>query len=181
MTKGQINDFCAYLLNQVRFNSIYVWGGQGEIVMETPLIKIEKMETSYSNFKRIVNLVNNIIQRDKSIQNARMFDCSGLGTFWLVKEGLLKSDTTADGLYHKCTLKPIKDIRKGDFVFKVTTTTVKDMKTGTVKEVKKATHIGYVVDDKKTIVEAYGRDKGVVKNKLYSGSSNFTEAGTFNG
>lgn len=180
MTKEQINEFCKYLENQVKNNSIYVWGGQGELVMATPLCTLKNMETSNTNYKRVVKLVNNLIQCDKSLQHARMFDCSGLGTFWLVNEHILTSDTTADGLYKKCTLKPISNIKKGDFVFKVTTTTVKDDKTGTVKEVKKATHIGYVVDNDKSIIEAYGRDKGVVKNKLYKGSSQFTEAGVLN-
>ena len=181
MTKEQITEFCDYLKNQCTFNSLYVWGGQGELFMETPLGKIEKMETSYSNFQRVIKLANSLIQSGKSLQFARLFDCSGFGTYWLLKNKLIKSDTTADGLYHMCSLKPITEIKKGDFVFKVTTTTVRDDKTGTVKELKKATHIGYVVDSKKTIVEAFGRDKGVVKNRLFAGSSNFTEAGTFNG
>lgn len=181
MTKTQIKEFCKYLENQVKYRSIYVWGGNGELTMETPLSKIKKMETSNTNYKRVVRLVSGYVDSDRDLSLSRMFDCSGLGTFWLVKEGLLQSDTTADGLYHKCTLKPISNIKKGDFVFKVTTTTVKDEKTGTVKEVKKATHIGYVVDNDKSIIEAFGRDKGVVKNKLYKGSSQFTEAGVFNG
>ena len=168
MTTKQIDEFVEYLLNQVKNNSIYVWGGQGELLMETTLATLKKMETGTTNFKRVVRLVNSLIQSDKSIQYSRLFDCSGLGTYKLLQMGLLKSDTTANGLYKMCTKKSIRKIKKGDFVFKVDST-------------GKATHIGYVVDDDNTIVEAYGRDKGVVKNKLGKGSSAFTEAGVFNG
>ena len=81
--------------------------------------------------------------------------------------GLLKYDTTADGLYKKCTKKYLANIKKGDFVFKVNSD-------------GKATHIGYVVNDNKAIVEAYGRDKGVILATLGKGSD-FNKAGTFNG
>lgn len=180
MTKEQIKEFCDYLIEQVNNNGIYVWGGQGELVMETPLAKIKAMETGNTNFKRVVKLVNNHIQCDKNLSKSRMFDCSGLGVYKLLKMGLLKSDTTADGLYRKCIKKSLAKIKKGDFVFKVVVKTTYDKKTGKTIETEQATHIGYVVDDSKTIVEAYGRDKGVIKAKLGNGSA-FNRAGTFNG
>ena len=167
MTKEQINEFVKYLNKQVDNNSIYVWGGQGEELVNLPLAKLAKMETSKENFNRVVGLVNSLVQRNISISKARCFDCSGLGTYKLLEMGLLKSDTTADGLYRKCEKKDIKNIQKGDFVFKVN-------KDG------KATHIGYVVDNDKNIVEAYGRDLGVIKRKLHQGSA-FNKAGVFNG
>ena len=167
LTIEQINEFVKYLNKQVDNNSIYVWGGQGELLETLTLAKLGKMETSKTNFKRVVAMVNSLIQRDKNISNSRCFDCSGLGTFKLLEMGLIKSDMTADGLYKKCTKKDINKIKKGDFVFKVNAE-------------GKATHIGYVVDNDKDIVEAYGRDLGVIKRKLYEGS-HFNKAGTFNG
>lgn len=179
MTVEQINEFVKYLNKQVDNNSIYVWGGQGELLETLTLAKLSKMEGSKSNVKRVVAMVNSLIQRDKNISMARCFDCSGLGTYKLLEMGLIKSDMTADGLYKKCTKKSLNKIKKGDFVFKVTTEVVKDENGKTITR-KKATHIGYVVDNDKNIVEAYGRDLGVIKRKLYEGS-HFTEAGTFNG
>lgn len=167
MTKEQIKEFCDYLMEQVNNHSIYVWGGQGELLYETPLETLAKMETSKTNFRRVCDLVNRSIQRGIDISLARLFDCSGLGTYKLIQMGLLKYDTTADGLYKKCTKKALANIKKGDFVFKVDSN-------------GKATHIGYVVNDNKAIVEAYGRDKGVIMATLGKGS-NFTKAGTFNG
>lgn len=162
-----INAFCKWLLKQVENHSIYIWGGQGERTTRLTLDDIKRMENSEENYRRVVAFINSLVARGVDLSKSLAFDCSGLGTTWLIENGLLKYDTTADGLYRKCTKKPITDIKKGDWVFKVSN--------------GKATHIGYVVDNNKTIVEAFGRDFGVVKNELYKGSSRFTEAGTFNG
>ena len=179
MTKEQIKEFCKYLLKQVKNYSIYVWGGQGELLMETPLVKIKAMETGNTNFKRVVKLVNTHVQCDRDLSASRLFDCSGLGVYWLLKNGIIHSDMTADTMYSKCTKKSLDKIKKGDWVFKVTTKQSKD-RDGRPITVEYATHIGYVVDDDKTIVEAYGRDKGVISAKLGNGSA-FNKAGTFNG
>lgn len=165
MTKEQINEFCDYLITQVNNHSIYVWSGQGELLYETPLETLSKMETSKTNFRRVCDLVNRSIQRGIDLSLARLFDCSGLGTYKLLQMKVISSDMTADGLYRKCKKKSIKDIKKGDMVFKLNSN-------------GRATHIGYVVDNDFGIVEAYGRDKGVVYNILNKGSSNFTKAGT---
>lgn len=167
MTKAEINSFCEYLNEQVNNHSIYVWGGQGEFVILKTLKDIERMENSKTNFRRVCNLVNSLIQRGVDISRSRMFDCSGLGVFWLLEMKLINHDMTANDMFKKCTEKPLNKIKKGDWVFKVNAE-------------GKATHIGYVVDDSKSIVEAYGRDKGVIKAKLGNGSQ-FNRAGTFNG
>lgn len=168
MTKEQISELVKYAKTEAKNNSIYVWGGQGEKLYNLTLDKLIKMETSMSNVQRITNLVNSYIQRGVDISKAKCFDCSGLITYKLIAMGVLKSDTTADGLYKKCSKKDISDVKKGDFVFKVDSS-------------GKATHVGIVVDNDKTVVEAYGRDLGVISNKLRQGASNFTKAGTFNG
>jgi cell wall-associated NlpC family hydrolase len=101
------------------------------------------------------------------MSRAKCFDCSGLIVYYLIKMGLLKYDTTADGIWKKCKEKKLSKVKKGDFVFKVNSS-------GT------ATHIGCVVDDNKSVVEAYGRDKGVIIATIGKGS-NWNKAGVFNG
>ena len=88
----------------------------------------------------------------KDINDAtRIFDCSGLVTYHLMKLGILKSDTTANGLYKWC--KPItkKELKKGDLVFKVTD--------------GKAVHVAVYIGDNK-LVECVGRDEGCKNTEL---------------
>jgi len=80
----------------------------------------------------------------------RAFDCSGLGVYFLLQNDLLKADTTADGLMKLCARVSAAELRPGDFVFRA-------------YDSGKAYHIGYVVDSALNVVEAKGRDAGVVK------------------
>lgn len=90
----------------------------------------------------------------------RAFDCSGLGMFWLQNVSkMLKSDCNAHGLYGKCKKLKKADLRVGDFVFKINST-------------GRATHIGYVADTDINVIEALGRDAGVVKRPLSKGNWN---------
>ena len=89
----------------------------------------------------------------------RAFDCSGLGVCFFLDRGYINGDTTADGL-KKMTV-PIKAnaLRVGDFVFKTNSSS-------------RATHIGYVIDNSLNVVEARGRDAGVVMSPLTEGGWN---------
>ncbi len=90
----------------------------------------------------------------------RAFDCSGLGMYWLQNvKGILRYDFSAHGMYNKC-IKLTKDrLHVGDFVFKL------DKK-------GRATHIGYVVDTDLNVIEAKGRDDGVLERALSEGGWN---------
>lgn len=165
MTAKQIKELCSYLEKQVKNHCIYVWGGQGEYLRKVKFGKLEAMETSDENVARVLEFIAKCKRNKYDMSQARFFDCSGLLVNWLLKHGLISSDTTAAGLYSLCSTKvDISQIKKGDFVFK------KDVKGNIV-------HVGCCVDDKKSIIESYGRDYGVVKNTLgSSGCSKFTLA-----
>ena len=70
---------------------------------------------------------------------------------------ILKNDCNANTLYGKCKKITKNEVRIGDFVFHINSTT------------KRATHIGYVVDANRNVIEALGRDAGVVKRPFEKG------------
>ena len=106
------------------------------------------METSTQNANRAIAFW----ERQKAAGyggRLRAFDCSGLGIYWLLANGFIDGDKTADGLRRLC--EKVSAPQVGDFVFRV--------KNGT------AYHIGYVVDGDLNVVEAKGRDDGVCLTK----------------
>lgn len=155
---NKLKAFIEHLLKQVENHSIYVWGGQGEGGSAITEAWIRKMENSTTNADRAIAFWKkqcNAGYKDK----LRAFDCSGLGVYFLLANKLISSDATADGLMKKCKTVQKSGLRVGDFVFKVNTSC-------------KATHIGYVVDCNLNVVEARGRDAGVVKAPLTDGGWN---------
>ena len=126
------------------------------------------METSDENVARVLEFIASCYRKKYNMKKSRFFDCSGLIVNWLLARGIIKSDMTAADLYEMCEKIDIADMKTGDLVFK------KD-KNG------KVVHVGACVDGKKKlIVESYGRDKGVVKNELGKGSSDFRYCGRIN-
>lgn len=147
-----LNKFISYLEEQVRNHGIYVWGGQGEQGNKINEAWIRKRENSTANAARAIAFWRKQVLAGYG-DVLRAFDCSGLGVYFLMKEGLLSADTTADGLLRKCARIFQGDLRRGDFVFKV-------------DDKGKAYHIGYIVDDALNVIEAQGRDTGVIKSPL---------------
>lgn len=150
---NKLKEFIEYLEEQVTNHSIYVWGAQGQQGKNITEAWIRKKETSQSDAQRAVSFWRK--QCAAGYGNVlRAFDCSGLGMYWLQNvKGILKSDTNANGLYRKCNRISRSDLRPGDFVFNLNSS-------------GKATHIGYVVDAKLSVIEARGRDYGVIKRGL---------------
>lgn len=145
-----LNKFISYLEEQVKNHSIYVWGGQGEQGSAITEAWIRRRENSAANAARAIAFWRKQVHAGYG-DVLRAFDCSGLAVYFLLKQGLLSSDTTADGLMRKCTRISQCELHRGDFVFKV------DAK-------GKAYHVGYVVDDGLNVIEAQGRDTGVIKS-----------------
>lgn len=138
--------------DEAKNNSLYLWGGQGEKVLETNPKKLLKMETSAANVARILKCLANKFTTGSNMDKAKYFDCSGLIVYLLQTLGLIQDDYTADGIYRKlCT--PIKraELVPGDLVF---------ISTGT-----KITHCGIYVAEN-IIVEAVGRDYGVQRRLI---------------
>lgn len=156
---NKLKIFLDYLHEQVKNYSIYVWGAQGQQGSAITEAWIKRRETSDTNYKRVVAFWKK--QCDAGYGDVlRAFDCSGLGMFWLQNvSGILKSDCNAHGLYGKCKKLKKADLRVGDFVFKI-------------NSIGRATHIGYVADTEINVIEALGRDAGVVKRSLSKGNWN---------
>lgn len=155
---GNLDIFIDYLEKQVKNHSIYVFGAQGEgadIISESWICK---METTPKNAQRAIAYWKKQVDAGYG-KVLRAFDCSGLGMYELtILFGY--PDSTADTMYRKyCDQITKSSLRRGDWVFKR-------------NSVGKVTHIGYVVDDNLNVIEAKGRDDGVVKLPLSRGSWN---------
>lgn len=147
-----LSKFISYLDEQARNHSIYVWGAQGEQGRYINEAWIRKHENSAANAARAIAFWRKQVLAGYG-DVLRAFDCSGLGVCFLMEHGLIKSDMTANGFMGKCTNINKEKLRIGDFVFKTNSS-------------GRATHIGYVADNELNIIEAKGRDYGVIKSKL---------------
>lgn len=149
------NDFIAYLNEQVENHSIYVWGAQGQTGATITEKWIKNRETSDANANRAIKFWKKQVEAGYG-DVLRAFDCSGLGMYWLQSIAqICKSDMNANGMRGKCKKITKAELQPGDFVFIVNSS-------------GRATHVGYVVDTDLNVVEARGRDYGVVKGKLSS-------------
>lgn len=164
---GQLNDFIAYLEEQAANHSIYVWGGQGQDHTTISEAWIRERETSTDNANRAIAFWKKQVKAGYG-EKLRAFDCGGLATYYLYNvKKWIPGDTTANGLKGKCAALSRSELTKGDWVFRV-------YQTG--KDKGKAYHIGYIVDDSLNVIEAKGRDDGVVKRSLNASGSGYWNA-----
>lgn len=156
---ANLEKFIAHLEEEVRNGSIYVWGAQGQGADVISEAWIKKVETSANNAARAIKLWKKRVAEGYG-DRLRAFDCSGLGMAFLQNEAkIVSSDMSANTLMGKCELITKERARRGDWVFKVNSS-------------GKATHIGYIVDDALNVIEAKGRDYGVIKSPLSKGGWN---------
>lgn len=148
-----VNAFNSYLLSKVGC-SLYVWGAQGESISSIIKEWVTKKETSTTNVNRVLTHLGRLLKEE-----LYFYDCSGLGVTWLLEQGLIKYDMTANGLFNQCTKISKAQVKRGDWVFILNNS-------GT------ATHIGYIVDDELNVVESAGRNYGVINRSLSQGSPN---------
>lgn len=134
--------FINYLLKEVENGSCYLWGGQGEKLKDLTIAEILKKDNSKENLSKML-----VCASRSKVEKARVFDCSGLITQFLIENGLRK-DTTADGIYKENILCSYKQLKQGDFVYRVN-------KEG------KAYHIGVFIGNDVT-VECEGSENGVI-------------------
>lgn len=159
---GKLQEFLNILEEQAKNHSIYVWGAQGQDKSIITEKWIKSRETSTRNATRALNYWKKQVQAGYG-DVLRAFDCSGLGIWTLQKMGIIKTDMTANGMKGKCTPISKSELQKGDWVFRVNSS-------------GKATHIGYVVDDNLNVIEAMGRDNGVVKRTLNASGTSYWNA-----
>ncbi len=148
-----LNDFISYLENEVKNGSVYVLGAQGQVYPFSDDWLMQREHDDVHNVSRVKNTVEKRIADGYNTANIRAFDCSGLGMYWLQNlQKLLLSDLNANGMKGQCANLNKDELKRGDWVFMV--------------DGGRATHIGYIVNDDLDVIEARGRDYGVVKTKL---------------
>ena len=157
-----LKQFIELLELEVKNHSIYVWGAQGQTGKAITEAWIKSRESDTTDEKRAIAFWQKQVKAGYG-DVLKAFDCSGLGIYSLQKLGIIKVDMTANGLKGKCTILSKSELKKGDWVFKT-------YKSG--KDKGKAYHIGYIVDDALNVIEAQGRDLGVVKRPLSKGGWN---------
>lgn len=152
MMQLNLNDYISYLEQQVANHSIYVWAAQGQGYNVISDEWIRKMETSEVNANRAIKNWHKQVDAGYG-KVLKAFDCSGLGMYYLMMKMAI-IDMTADRMYRDlCEPITKTQLRRGDWVFKQDST-------------GKKTHVGYIVDDTLRVIEAQGRDAGVVKRSL---------------
>ena len=149
-----VNNFIKLLDAQVD-TGIYVWGGNGEDLcqMADPVKWISGKEDSAKDYKRVLQLYEKRCAAGKN--PIRAFDCSGLIYWALSTLGIITKDINSRGLYSKCKKIDETDLVRGDLVF------IYD------DAACKIVHVGAYVGDG-YVIDARGRDVGVVRTKLSS-------------
>ncbi len=147
-----LDQFIQYLETQVKNHSVYVWGGQGEgkgVISES---WIQKKETGSANAERAIAHWKKQVAAGYG-DVLRAYDCSGLAMRFLLDNGLEKSDMSSNSMMRRCTKIKKEVLEPGDFVF-------------LLESNGRAHHVGYVADWNLNIIEAKGREYGVVKSSL---------------
>lgn len=124
----------------------YLWGGQGETLFDM----VRKYCATKSQDKESTEKMIAFLKK-KGVVDKEFFDCSGLGVDYLLDHGALSQDTTANGLYNRCTKIERDEVRAGDWAFFLNG--------------DRATHIGYLVTDD-IVVHALDQTVGVIREKL---------------
>lgn len=159
-----LDKFLTYLQEQTENGSIYVWGGQGQTGSQITEEWIKNRETSQQNARRAIDFWKK--QKAAGYESAlRAFDCSGLGMYFLQNmHNIYKYDMSSASMHTKCAPVSRATVKKGDWVFRKNS---KDQ----------VYHIGFVVDDNLNVIEAMGRDYGVVKRHIDADKGYWTHFG----
>ena len=152
-----LGEFNVYLTEQTK--QPYVYGAQHlKLTPDNYEAIIHKKEDGRGKYADGTTYADAVIafckkQFDAGATVLYAYDCSGLGMYFIQNLHHIWSDCTADMMMSKCVDITSSDPPKmGWWVFKC------DSK-------GKATHIGYMVDDK-YLIEAKGRKYGVVRTKF---------------
>ncbi|MDL2259146.1 S8 family serine peptidase [Eubacteriales bacterium OttesenSCG-928-K08] len=176
ITMKKLDQFIAYLEEQVRNHSIYVWGAQGETAPKITAEWIRSKEKSSAYAKKACTYwLAQVVAGYGDV--LRAFDCSGLGMYWMQNVmGLYTKDMSANSMMGKCTKIERAQLQRGDWVFRVYASDKRDSSGKLTAKKGDAYHIGYVVDDALNVIEAKGREDGVVKRKLSASGSSYWNA-----
>lgn len=147
----KLEDWIEYLKSRVGVD-VYVWGGNGEKIINL-LSKLCEMEKSENDVDRVLTLLQKRLLTGVDIFEIRGEDCSGLAVKYLLEKGIIKDDTTANGLYNRTKGQEIslKDVRAGDYLFQGSDSN--------------KWHVGYAISEKYA-VESKNHDVGVVQTLI---------------
>lgn len=138
--------------------NVYVRGADGETNITKEWIKKMDIPT--------INAVRSILFWNKQIslgaKNLRAYDCCGLISRWLEDNGFVKSKQNCNMLYDLCVPASMDNLQIGDLVFRYKIVNGK----------KDYYHIGVYVGDGR-VIEAKGRDDGVVIRPIYAGGKTY--------
>ena len=134
---------------------VYVWGGHGQYNLTDS--QIRRMDTSHANAQRSIDFIKKL--KAEGVTTYRCFDCSGLISRYFYDLGLVPSKRNCNHLAGMCgeihtpaSVSALEAaLRPGDLVFR--------------KNSKKYYHVGVYIGDGQ-VVEAKGRDDGVVQRRL---------------
>ena len=141
---GRKQRFLSYLKAQL--GEIYVWGGDGEIMSE-PLIC--RMETSIRNITRATALYHKRAGEGRA--PILGYDCSGLISRFLEDEGLEPKKRNSRYLYSRCTKLEKGELAPCDLVFRHNGLQIY--------------HVGVYMGNG-LVIESKGRDDGVVERRI---------------
>ena len=153
---SKLSEFLDYLENTAARHDPYVWGGQGQKLSKLLFLDLMEMEDNPDNIDRIATYIKRCKLKGYDMKSCRIFDCSGLMTYKLLKLGVIDHDMTAKSLYAACKVKgPIAEIPSltpGTLLFQG-------------ENPIEIYHVGAITRDG-TSVEAKGRDYGTIRTKL---------------
>lgn len=137
-----LEKFLKHLVNAAAKHFVYIWGAQGEKVKSLTKTQIRNMESSETNYERVLQFIAMLVSFRWLTKRVRAFDCSGLVCFYLVKVGREGKgfDTTADNLAKRYPLS--SELKPGMLLHR----------SGHI-----AVYMGH-----SHLIEAKGRDYGVV-------------------
>lgn len=136
-------------------HGVYLWGGNGEYTKELKIKQIYSQEQSMHDAARVLKHIADLLDNGYDLFSSRAVDCSGLAIAVLRDLKCIKGtdDYRARDLQKMSKPIPLEKLKAGDCVF--------NKESG-------ATHMGiYAGYD--MVIEAKGRDDGVVKRKLDQG------------
>lgn len=141
---------------------VYVWGGHGQYNLTDS--QIRRMDNSNANAQRSIDFIKKL--KAKGVTTYRCFDCSGLISRYFYDLGLVPSKRNCNHLAGMCgeihtpaNVSALEAaLRPGDLVFR--------------KNSKKYYHVGVYIGDGQ-VVEAKGRDDGVVQRRLDAGGGGY--------
>jgi len=141
---------------------VYVWGGHGQYNLTDS--QIRRMDTSHANAQRSIDFIKKL--KAKGVTTYRCFDCSGLISRYLYDLGLVPSKRNCNHLAGMCgeihtpaSVSALEAaLRPGDLVFR--------------RNSEKYYHVGVYIGGGQ-VVEAKGRDDGVVQRRLDAGGGSY--------